>query len=906
MRYLWAIVVALSSGTLAAGAELHVATNGQDTNPGTAAQPLRTLEAARDAVRKRADRAQPVSVIVHNGTYRLTQPFTLGPQDSGTPQATITYRAAQPGKAIVSGGRAIGGWKRGQGSLWQTEIPAVREGKWYFHALFVNGQRRTRARTPNEGFLRMEGPTVAYKHDRKAAQAIPEVFNSFKFKPGDLNPQWRNPRDINLFLYHSWTNSLHWLDAIDSTQHIVRMSNRTGWPVAYWEREQRYYVENVREGLDAPGEWYLDRKTGLLEYWPLPGEDLAKAEVVAPVLEQLIRIDGDWPSGRLVHDVAFVGLRFQHTDWAFPKRTETVDGQSCASLGGAIQANGAEHLVFDRCEVAHVGTYGIYLEIGCKHNRILQCEVHDLGAGGIRMGETVRLQAKGPAAKQPPQPPLTMEGTGPRDTGHNRVDNNFVHDGGRVFAAGTGVFLGHTGYNHITHNEICDLYYSGVCVGWTWGFAQSVAHHNRITDNHIHHLGWGVLSDMGGVYTLGPSPGTVVAHNLVHHVCSYSYGGWGLYTDEGSSNILLENNIAYDTKSGGFHQHYGAENTIRNNVFAFSREAQIIRSREDKRCSVIFEHNLVYCDNDQVLARVWRDGDYHVDYNIYWSTSPATPMFDRRDFAEWQATSGQDAHSLLADPRFVDPARRDFRLRPDSPAPKIGFKPISLAGIGLYGDPAWVAAPKKVVRPEFVLPDTVKPLANRLSDDFEQTPIGDPPADAKLTGDSSPASVHVTAAVAAKGKHALELVDAAGLSQTYQPHFYYSLNCRQGLYRQSFDVRRGPDFVLRCEWRDTSRPYRVGPAVQIEANGDVRCGKQRLATIPAGQWAHLELTCGLGKSATGTFELTVTLPGQKPQRFEKLPCGSKEFSRLEWLGFMSNANRSAVAQLDNLCVEPVR
>jgi hypothetical protein len=264
MRYLWAIIVGLSSSVGAVGTEYHVATNGQDTNPGTVEKPLRTLEAARDAVRKLADRAQPVTVVVHNGTYRLQQPFTLGPQDSGVPQATITYRAAEPGKAIVSGGRAIGGWKPGQGRLWQTEIPAVRQGKWYFHALFVNGQRRTRARTPNDGFLRMEGPTVPYKHDRKAAQAIPEVFNSFKFKPGDLDPRWRNLSDINLFLYHSWTNSLHWLDAIDTTQHIARMSNRTGWPVAYWEREQRYYVENVREGLDAPGEWYLDRKTGLL------------------------------------------------------------------------------------------------------------------------------------------------------------------------------------------------------------------------------------------------------------------------------------------------------------------------------------------------------------------------------------------------------------------------------------------------------------------------------------------------------------------------------------------------------------------------------------------------------------------------------------------------------------------
>lgn len=901
----------LASVALGAGVEIHVSPTGDDNNPGSVQKPLRSLEAARNAVRKMSHAGasrEPATVILQNGTYRLDRPFDLGPDDSGTAVAPVTYRAAEAGKAVVSGGRAIKGWKPGQGSLWQVEIPEVRQGKWYFHALFVNGQRRTRARTPNDGFLRMEGPTVNYKRDRKAVQGLREIHNSFKFKAGDLDSKWRNLEDINVFLYHSWTNSLHWLDSIDAAQHVAHLSNPTGWGIGWWEKEQRYYVENLREGLDSPGEWYLDRKTGLLEYWPLPGEDLAHVDVVAPVLDQLARIDGDWLEGRLVHDVAFVGLSFQHTDWAFPDRTKTIDGQSCSTLGAAIQADGADRIVFDRCEVAHVATYGIFFETGCKHNRIVHCEVHDMGAGGVRLGETVRqpVTSKASPAKKPALPPLTMEGTGPRDTGHNVIDNNFIHDGGHVFAAGTGVFLGHTAFNQITHNEISDLYYSGVCVGWVWGFAQSVAHHNQISDNHIHHLGWSVLSDMGGVYTLGPSPGTVVAHNLVHHVCSYSYGGWGLYTDEGSSEVVLENNVVYDTKSGGFHQHYGADNTIRNNIFAFSRESQIRRSREDKKCSVIFERNLVYCDNDQVLTQVWRNGDYKVDYNVYWTTAKATPLFDRRDFAEWRETSKQDQHSLLADPRFVDAEHRDFRLQPDSPAAKLGFKPIDLAGIGLYGEPEWMAAPKKVSRREFILPETAKPMPDSIRDDFEQTPLGELPRDAKVIGESGEAAIRVTNETAASGKRSLKITDAAGLSQKYNPHMYYVLNCRQGVYRASFDVRRGPDFVLRYEWRDAAKPYKVGPVIQIEPNGDVKTGNRTLATLPVGQWAHVEVTCVLGTGASGTFDAVVTLPNAAPQRFEKLPCGSKEFNRLQWLGFTANADKPATLYLDNLRVEPVQ
>ena len=156
-------------------------------------------------------------------------------------------------------------------------------------------------------------------------------------------------------------------------------------------------------------------------------------------------------------------------------------------------------------------------------------------------------------------PTLTLDGTGPRDTGHNTIDNNFIHDGGHVFAAGDRrVPRPQRLQPDHPQRNLRPVLLRRVAWAGSGASARASAHHNRIADNHIHHLGWGVLSDMGGVYTLGPSPGTVVAHNHVHHVNSYSYGGWGLYTDEGSSEIVLENNVVYDTKTGGFHQHYGA------------------------------------------------------------------------------------------------------------------------------------------------------------------------------------------------------------------------------------------------------------------------------------------------------------------------------------------------------------
>ena len=879
-------------------AELHVAVSGADTNPGTAEKPLATLAAARDAVRKIKE-GKAVTVIVHPGLYRLEQTLAFGPEDSGTPEQPIVYRAAEPGKTVVTGGRPITGWKKGQGELWQTEVPGVREGQWYFRQLFVNDQRAVRARTPNEGYLRTQGPAVPYKRDREAIKGIKEIRNAFKFTSGDLDPKWRNLQDVNLILYHSWTNSFHWIGSIDSQESIVRMTNPCGWPVSYWEKEQRYYVENVREGLDSPGEWYLDRATGILEYWPRAGEDMTKAEVIAPVLSRLLSFEGDFLNGKLVHDVRFEGLRFLHADWPYADKAQTLDGQSGAFLSAAVVANGAERLVFQRCEIGHVGEYGLFLQAGCKHNRIVQCEVHDLGAGGIRIGETTQGAAKINAKDAG----LTFEGTSPRDTGHNTVDNCFVHDGGHVFAAGTGLFLGHTAFNELTHNEICDLYYSGICAGWVWGFGPSVSHHNRFTDNHIHHLGWSVLSDMGGVYTLGIQPGTVVAHNYVHHVCAYSYGGWGLYTDEGSSQIVLENNLVHDTKSGGFHQHYGADNIIRNNIFAFAREAQAIRSREDKKNSIVFQRNIVYCDNDQVWKGALRNGDYQIDHNLYWCTAKATPLLGGRDFNEWRQTSQQDAHSQLADPLFVDAAGRDFRLKPNSPAPAVGFQPFALTGFGLYGDAEWTSRPGKVARKEFVLPETAKPTPDSLCDDFETTDVGQPAAQGRTVGESGKASIRVSEETAAKGKRSLKFVDDEGLGQSYFPMLEYRLNCRQGVYHAGFDYRYGQGFAFWYEWRDTNKPYRTGPSIHVDANGDVRVGKKKLVALPADQWVHFEVVCGLGQQATGTYDLEITLPGQPAQRFAGLACG-KDFQRLQDLLLIGLGTKPSVAYVDNLRVAP--
>ena len=187
--------------------------------------------------------------------------------------------------------------------------------------------------------------------------------------------------------------------------------------------------------------------------------------------------------------------------------------------------------------------------------------------------------------------------------------------------------------NVVEHNDIFDFYQIGVSVGWTWGYGPSQTYHNDIGFNHIHTIGQNVLSDMAAVYTLGVSPGTRVHDNVCHDIKSHGYGGYGLYTDEGSSDIVMENNLVYRAHSGGFHQHYGKENHIQNNIFAFGDEAQLQRTRPEPHTSFFIERNIVYWDNaNLVLGNNWWDNHFKLDYNVYWNQRQADPVLRRLQF----------------------------------------------------------------------------------------------------------------------------------------------------------------------------------------------------------------------------------------------------------------------------------
>ena len=697
--------------------DLYVSPAGRDTWTGRLPEPdasatdgpFATVGRAQAAVRELGSPgARPGPVTVHiRGVHRLDTPLVFTPDDSGTASSPVTYTSYPGETPVLSGGRPIASWQPGDGPLWTAHLPEVQSGQWYFRQLFVAGRRACRTRRPKEGYLRVE----ALLDDNPDARWS-EGVDRFRFLPGDL-ASYSDPDNVEVVVVHAWNMSRVRIASVDVAERVVTFTGPTQFRPLAWDPNQRYYVENARELLDAPGEWYLDRCTGTLTYWPLPGEDMTRVEVVAPRLTELVRFDGDPDAGRFVEHVRLDGLSFQHADWSL-SATGYGDSQAAATVPAVVSGAGACNCTVQRCEIAHVGTYAVWLSRGCKHNRIVRNHIHDMGAGGVRIGDT------------------RMADTDVAESSHNLVHNNYIHDGSQVYAAGVGVWVAQSSHNTVSHNEIHSLNYSGVSVGWNWGYEPNRTHHNTVEHNHIHHVVRGVLSDGAGIYTLGVQPGSVLRHNRIHDVFPYTgrpapgapsdswpqripiLGGgevgmaWCIYLDQATSGLVVEHNVCFNSLTGSIMDTASPGNIVRNNVFALSAWDAVWRWAWQQEPDAVFEHNIIYVTQGNLFhADGGRDDTRSVwDHNLFWRTDGQELRFYDDTFAQWQAR-GMDRHSMVADPRFVDADQYDFRLRPDSPAPAIGFEPIDPSGVGLEGPPEWVDLPRQAVFPPTVFPPPV-------------------------------------------------------------------------------------------------------------------------------------------------------------------------------------------------------
>lgn len=635
---------------LAWGADLYAAPDAHGGN-GTPAAPY-SLSEARVAARALPGRR---TVRLLGGTYRLSEPWRVTSEDSST-----TFAAAPGATPVIDGGIPLAPWRPVADGLWETKAPdALR-----VRQLFVGGRRAERARWPAPGTLvqfRSVKETVVERGDgRKPERAEwridpgPEALAVLRALPEDELAR------VDLVMYHKWDNTRRSGLRLEGESLVSVGEGMKPWNVV--DANTDFVLENVRPGLARPGT-YLDLPDGRILYRPRRGETPADTAPVVPRLDRLLEIRGTAQAP--VRDVAFQGLVFRHARFAVPEGG-LEPSQAASTLGAAIEVDHAWDVTLKDLRVEGVGEYAVWFREGCLRARVTDCVLQDLGAGGVRIGT---------AAEPSSAEVVTRECV---------VENSIIRSGGHTAPCAVGVWIGHSSDNVVRYCDIGDLGYSGVSVGWRWGYAPSFAKRNVIRNCHIHDIGRGLLSDMAGVYTLGPSEGTVVDRCWIHDVQSRHYGGWGLYTDEGSTGIVMQNCLVYDTTSGGFHQHYGKENVVRNCVLAFARDQQLQATRVEDHLSFTLEKCLVVWDRGQPLAGPWNQVRMRAK-DVLWEPLPgASESWAGMSFEQWTALPGVSGNRLVSG-LFRDAAARDFRLAPNSPAQAIGFVPLDLGKVGVQG-----------------------------------------------------------------------------------------------------------------------------------------------------------------------------------------------------------------------------
>lgn len=567
----------------ASAKEFFVSPAGRDTNPGTEAKPFATPPRAMEAVRTLVARGleQDVRVMFDAGTYELAAPLVFSPADSGTVKHSVTY-AAMPGKPVViSGGRRITNWKL-DGRKWTADLAEVRAGDWFFRLLVVNGERAVRARWPNEdGVLHLA--------------SVSEDVRAFTFDRA-LPTENLAGQEAELVVFENWSVSRARI--ISSVDGRLTTATSVGW-IGHGDATtaspgKTAFIEHARAGLDQPGEWFLDRKAGMLTYLARDGEQPAAATAVAPVLAQLVKIAGTKTTP--VRNLRFEGLRFEHADFALPAfgYSEIQAAHYGPSMKApthvqpvAIECSFAEGIRFENCRFAHLNASGIGFGPGCRSNAVSRCTLDDIGGNGVMIGwrGTGQLQSGAEGS-------LDADWANPADapTG-NEVMNCVIRRCGADSRGGVGVFVAFARDTRIAHNEIHDLPYTGISVGYRWNTTPTSQARCVAEYNHIHDV-MKKLADGGGIYTLGYQPGTILRGNLIHevHRSAFAHGGApnnGFFIDEGSKGFLFESNVVYATSgtSVRFNQNPREGHTWKDNYFDGAATPAIIAEAE-KRAGV--------------------------------------------------------------------------------------------------------------------------------------------------------------------------------------------------------------------------------------------------------------------------------------------------------------------------------
>lgn len=645
--------------------------------------PVKSIEKAIEKVSQMRSfgAIQPVSIVITDDIYFLENPIVI---DESVFSLTITSE----NKTVISGGRKIENFvydSYNGKDCFSAPVFDIDSGFW-FTDLYVDNKRADFTHYPQNGKLKaddVENRSTDLHASSKWFIAKKEDFEIIK--------NFKNFNDCFISYNHFWVDEHTPVESYDSqTGKIVfKYPSRFTIEPTHPASELNYIIENVSEYFCNENEWYLDRQTKRVYYIPRSDKKTPESiTVYAPVTDKLFIIKGT--KEKKVKNIRFENLIFSDTkgDYrsVYSQNSETgcieestvayaSDSQAVSNAHGSIEFYYASGCFFENCIIRNIGVHAITVNEGCSRIIISDNDMYDLGAGAIK----INGGAYGCDKED--------------ETYGNIVRNNIITDSGNRYFSACAVLMMHTYENIISQNEISYQYYTGISSGWVWGYKDSITHDNIIEKNHIHHIGQGKLSDMGAVYLLGNQPGTIVRNNIIHDVVSSHYGALGLYTDEGSSGMLFENNICYNITGNCFGQHFGHQNTVRNNIFVKSDESPIGMSKEELHIGMLFEKNIIVTKGTSVYRVGYPgkpSGAIHMiasNNNILYDESGEVFLFEadgkKYTLSEIKEKFGIEIESICENPEFVDFENNNFELKNNSPALKLGFKNIKTDEIGV-------------------------------------------------------------------------------------------------------------------------------------------------------------------------------------------------------------------------------
>ena len=557
--------------------EIYVSLQGNDKNPGTKEAPFNTLNRAIKQAREwrrlnRPEVSGGIYIRLEEGVYAQRNSLFLRPEDSGTSDSPTVICAVDGAHPVISGGVAVTGWKRGcnhpaipeklRQKIWSAEAPLIGNRRVETRQMWVNGHKVQRAaQFPDGGLEQM----IDFNPEEQTI-TIPVSQN--------VNPKrLQNAGQLEMIVHQRWAIAILRVKSIDvkDGQAVVRFHEPEShlefahpWPqpvIGGEKGNSSFCLTNALELLDQPGEWFQEYPSGTIYYYPQASENMETAEVIIPTLETLVTIDGTL--SRPVKHIQFNGITFAHTSWmrpsyqghvtlqggfplldayklqepGLPEKAELENQAWITRPETAIRVRGAEHIDFKHCTFRHLSSTGLDYEWAVTASSVEDCQFTDIGGTALLVGAF----PDGGFETHIPFIPADVRELCSHITIRNNIISNVTNEDWGCVGIGTGYVRN----MDISHNEVCHLNYSGICVGWGWTSLESGMCNNRIEANYVHHFARR-LYDAGGLYTLSNQPGSVMRNNRIEHLIEAPYAtndrAFYIYLDEATDGYTMENN----------------------------------------------------------------------------------------------------------------------------------------------------------------------------------------------------------------------------------------------------------------------------------------------------------------------------------------------------------------------------